>query len=63
MVKCDFCGKEITPGTGKLYVRKDGVSFRFCSSKCEKNQISKKYKARRTPWTALFRSLQLKNKK
>lgn len=58
MVDCDFCGKTITPGTGKLYVKKDGVVFRFCSSKCEKNQVDKKYKARKTPWTNLFRSLQ-----
>jgi len=62
MVKCDFCGKEITPGTGKMYVKKDGVVFHFCSSKCEKNQVKKGFKARITPWTALFHSLK-KNKK
>ena len=57
MVDCDFCGKTITPGTGKMFVKKDGVVFRFCSSKCEKNQIDKQYKARITPWTKLFQSL------
>ncbi len=57
MVNCDFCGKNINPGTGKMYVKKDGVVFRFCSSKCEKNQISKQFKARRTPWTNLFQSI------
>ena len=24
MVKCSFCGKDIEPGTGKIYVKKDG---------------------------------------
>lgn len=57
MVECDFCGKEINPGTGKMYVRKDGVVWRFCSSKCQKNHVNKKYKARRTPWTKLFQSI------
>ncbi len=57
MVNCDFCGIEITPGTGKLYIRKDGTQFRFCSSKCQKNQLLKGYKARITPWTAQARAI------
>lgn len=57
MVDCDFCGKVIAQGTGKLYVKKDGTSFRFCSSKCQKNQVKKGYKARITPWTNLFQSI------
>ncbi len=35
--ECSFCGEEIEPGTGKMYVRNDGRIFYFCSSKCEKN--------------------------
>ncbi len=35
--KCSFCNKRITPGTGKLYAKKDGTVYYFCSSKCEKN--------------------------
>lgn len=34
---CSFCGKKITPGTGLMYVKKDGTVLYFCSSKCEKN--------------------------
>jgi large subunit ribosomal protein L24e len=34
---CSFCGEVIEPGTGKLFVRKDGSIFYFCSSKCESN--------------------------
>ena len=35
--KCSFCGKEIEPGTGKIFVKSDGTILYFCSSKCEKN--------------------------
>jgi large subunit ribosomal protein L24e len=35
--ECDFCGAEIEPGTGTVFVRKDGTTVDYCSSKCEKN--------------------------
>ncbi|MFW5865740.1 MAG: 50S ribosomal protein L24e [Nanoarchaeota archaeon] len=54
MVDCDFCGTSITPGTGKMFVRKEGSVLRFCSSKCEKSMNKRKFKARITPWTAEF---------
>ena len=38
-MKCDYCGSNIPPGTGKLYVKKDGKKINFCSSKCEKNML------------------------
>jgi large subunit ribosomal protein L24e len=48
--KCSFCGKTMEPGTGRLFVRKDGALFYFCSTKCQKN-----YKLKRVPrkvvWT------------
>jgi len=37
MRTCSFCGEEIAEGTGKMYVRRDGSIYFFCSSKCEKN--------------------------
>lgn len=48
--KCSFCGELLEPGTGKLFVRKDGTSYYFCSSKCEKN-FNLKRLPRRTVWT------------
>jgi large subunit ribosomal protein L24e len=36
MATCSFCKKEITPGTGKMFVYKEGKILHFCSSKCEK---------------------------
>jgi len=35
--RCTFCGKEFPPGTGIMYVRNDGSTLWFCSSKCRKN--------------------------
>jgi len=34
---CDFCGSEIEPGTGTMFVRTDGTTIHYCSAKCEKN--------------------------
>jgi len=35
--KCFFCGDTIEPGTGRLFVKKDGTAYYFCSSKCRRN--------------------------
>jgi len=51
---CSFCGTEIEPGTGKMYVKKDATVFHFCSNKCQKNQIKLKRSPRRTKWTKKF---------
>jgi large subunit ribosomal protein L24e len=48
---CTFCGNEIEPGTGKMYVKKDGSIFNFCSNKCQKNQLKLKRIPRRVRWT------------
>lgn len=48
--KCSFCGGSIEPGTGKMYVKKDGTIFYFCSSKCQKNQQLGRV-PRRVRWT------------
>jgi len=50
MEKCSFCKKEIKPGTGKMYVKKDGKTFYFCSNKCEKNQLKLKRKPAKQKW-------------
>ncbi|MEA1993196.1 MAG: 50S ribosomal protein L24e [Euryarchaeota archaeon] len=52
---CSFCGKEIEPGTGKMYIKKDGTVYTFCSSKCEKNMIGLKRKPRKVRWTKEYR--------
>jgi large subunit ribosomal protein L24e len=35
--QCDYCGTDIEPGTGTMFVETDGTVTHFCSSKCEKN--------------------------
>lgn len=34
---CDYCGEEIEPGTGTMFVQVNGAVTHYCSSKCEKN--------------------------
>lgn len=57
MVKCSFCGKEIPIGKGKLYAKKDGTVYYFCSNKCEKNFINLKRKPVKTKWTHAYNKL------
>jgi large subunit ribosomal protein L24e len=35
--ECDYCGNDIEPGTGTMFVAVNGSVTHFCSSKCEKN--------------------------
>ncbi len=48
---CSFCGNEIEPGTGKMYIKVDGTVYNFCKNKCHKNLIELKRVPRRTRWT------------
>jgi large subunit ribosomal protein L24e len=51
---CSFCGESLEPGTGKMFVRKDGGIFYFCSSKCQSNYRLGRV-PRRVVWTAAGR--------
>lgn len=62
MAKCDFCGKAIEVGTGKMFVKKDGKILNFCSSKCEKNLLKLRRKPLVTKWTEAYHK-QKKGKK
>ena len=48
---CSFCGDEIEPGTGKMFVRRDGTVFFFGSSKCERNLLRLGRVPRTVRWT------------
>ena len=50
MRTCSFWHKEIEEGTGKMYVKKDGTIYFFCSSKCEKNMIGLGRVPRKVKW-------------
>jgi large subunit ribosomal protein L24e len=51
MVKCSFCGDELPQGGGKLFAKKDGTVYYFCTGKCEKNFVNLKRKSTKTKWT------------
>jgi len=51
---CSFCGNDIEPGTGKMYVKKDGTKFHFCSHKCQMNLVKLKRVNRNVRWTTHF---------
>ncbi|RLF28248.1 MAG: 50S ribosomal protein L24e [Thermoplasmata archaeon] len=48
---CSFCGNEIEPGTGKMFVRKDGTVLYFCKNKCQKNMLKLKRIPRKVRWS------------
>lgn len=48
---CSFCGSRIEPGTGKMFVRRDGSVLYFESSKCERNFLKLRREPRRVLWT------------
>ncbi|NLZ29622.1 MAG: 50S ribosomal protein L24e [Methanomicrobiales archaeon] len=51
---CSFCGGPLEPGTGKMFVRRDGTIYYFCSSKCQKNYRLGRV-PRRVEWTTAGR--------
>ena len=51
---CSFCGSDIEPGTGKLFVKKDGTVLFFCKSKCQKNMLQLRRIPRRVRWTKSY---------
>jgi large subunit ribosomal protein L24e len=51
---CTFCGANIEPGTGSMYVKKDGTTFLFCTNKCKKNMIDMGRVPRTTEWTHAY---------
>ena len=55
MAKCSFCGTNIERGTGKIYVKKDGKIFNFCSGTCEKHMVKYKRINRKVRWTEAAR--------
>jgi large subunit ribosomal protein L24e len=53
-MKCTYCGDEIRPGTGKMFVFNNGKISYFCSNKCEKNQLKLGRTARDYKWTNFY---------
>ncbi|HTP54430.1 MAG TPA: 50S ribosomal protein L24e [Thermoplasmata archaeon] len=49
--QCSFCAREIEPGTGTMFVKRDGTVFHFCSSSCRKQQLLLGRVGHRFKWT------------
>jgi large subunit ribosomal protein L24e len=49
--QCSFCAGEIEPGTGMMFVKRDGTVFHFCSSSCRKQQLHLGRVGHRLKWT------------
>ena len=49
--QCSFCANEIEPGTGSMFVKRDGTVFHFCSSSCRKQQLHLGRVGHRRKWT------------
>nr|8HKU_L24E Chain L24E, 50S ribosomal protein L24e [Sulfolobus acidocaldarius DSM 639]8HKV_L24E Chain L24E, 50S ribosomal protein L24e [Sulfolobus acidocaldarius DSM 639]8HKY_L24E Chain L24E, 50S ribosomal protein L24e [Sulfolobus acidocaldarius DSM 639]8HKZ_L24E Chain L24E, 50S ribosomal protein L24e [Sulfolobus acidocaldarius DSM 639]8HL1_L24E Chain L24E, 50S ribosomal protein L24e [Sulfolobus acidocaldarius DSM 639]8HL2_L24E Chain L24E, 50S ribosomal protein L24e [Sulfolobus acidocaldarius DSM 639] len=52
--QCSFCGKDILPGTGLMYVRNDGSLLWFCSSKCRKSMLKLHRDPKKLKWTKSY---------
>ncbi|MBI3859918.1 MAG: 50S ribosomal protein L24 [Thaumarchaeota archaeon] len=48
--RCSFCGKEIRLGLGILFVRNDGSTRPYCSSKCKINDTKLGRDPRKFKW-------------
>jgi large subunit ribosomal protein L24e len=49
--QCSFCAAEIEPGTGSMFVKRDGSIFNFCTSSCRKQQLHLGRVGHRLKWT------------
>ena len=54
---------EVERGTGKIYVKKEGTVFQFCSGKCERNLLKLGRAPQFTEWTASYKKLKQSNLK
>jgi len=54
--KCSFCGGRVEPGTGLMFVQRDGSVLFLCSSKCERN-LELGRKPHRVKWTERSRKV------
>jgi len=48
--RCAFCGREVRLGSGILFVRNDGSTRSYCSSKCRINELKLGRDPRKLKW-------------
>lgn len=52
-MKCSFSGEQIEPGTGIMFVKKDGTVYHYKSRMCLKNHQKLGRVNRYTKWTTV----------
>ncbi|MEM1619490.1 MAG: 50S ribosomal protein L24e [Fervidicoccaceae archaeon] len=56
--KCSFCGADIPPGRGLMYVKNDGSIDWYCRGKCYKSAVVLGRDPKRTAWARASRGAQ-----
>lgn len=56
-MKDSFSGKNIPPGTGLIYVKKDGTIHYFAGTKTKRNFLKLKRNPNETRWTEGYRKI------
>ncbi len=54
MTNCTFCGSAIEPGTGKMYIKRDGTVLNFDRAKCQRNMVGLGRVNRHVGWTEAY---------
>lgn len=60
--QCSFSGKELKPGTGKMFVKDSGQILYFANRKSEKNMLKLKRDNRKFKWTKASQDLRAAKK-
>lgn len=48
---CSFCGQALEPGTGLMFIKKDGSVYYFDRKRCKRSLLDFGRLARRIKWT------------
>lgn len=48
---CSFCGHPIEPGTGTLFIKKDGSTYYFDEKRCQRSLLVMQRVPRKFKWT------------
>jgi large subunit ribosomal protein L24e len=61
--KCSFCGGDIMPGFGLMFIRTDGTVQRFCSRRCFVNSVKYRRDPRKLTWIREMRKIEGKQRR
>lgn len=62
IAKCVFCGKEQDDFKGVYYIKNDGTTNYYSSSKCMKSHLNLKRDKKKLKWTEAFHTMREKRR-